>query len=165
MIQYRKSKLDALNAFIRGINFAKVSDREVRSALIRLIPAVSRGIRELEEDGKAMFEKFIGPFPEERRIAYDSANRERTEALEKYRESGSEEDGKAFSELNRRFGEDFRDLIEAVAGYDGAMKEFMDGTVGLPVEAIGADAFLDALGDQCEITADTLAMLEPIVIL
>lgn len=163
MVQFKKAKLNALDAFVRKVNFAKVSDKNVRYTLIKLIPAVSRAIKELEEDGKAMFDKFIGVFPEDKRMAYDTANRIRLEAMEKYQKSGNEEDLKAFAELNGKFSNDYKDIIEAVVSYDEAMKEFGEGDVELPVESIESEVFLDAMGDQCDITAETLDMLDPII--
>lgn len=162
-MKYTKAKLESLNTFIRGLNFAKIGDKNVRNTFLRLVPAVARLVKENEEDQKVLFEQVIGTFPADRRMAYDTANAARLDAMKKYQESNSEEDLKAFKDLNDAFLSEYKDILDAVVSYDKGIKEIMNDEVELNVEPISAEAFLDAMGDTVDVTAELLDMLSPIV--
>lgn len=164
MEKYNKSKLEALNGFIRGINFGKISDKDVRSTFVRLIPQIARRTKEIEEDRKALFEKLIEPIPEDRRKAYDEANRERLEAMEKFRKSGDAEDRKDFEAKQASFVEEYKDVLDAVDELNKAIEEIMNEETELSVDHISVDKFLDGMDGQAfEINAKTFELLDPIV--
>ena len=159
MEKYNKSKIEALDKFVKGINFSLVKDKDVRNTFVRLIPQTARRLKEIEEDKKALFEKFIEPFPEEKRIAYDKANSERLALLRK-----SEEDKKAFEDKHTAFSKDFADLIVAVDEFNRSVAAIMSEDTDLSVDAIDIMKFMDAMeGQSFDVTADTFEMLNPIV--
>ena len=164
MEKYNKSKIEALDKFVKGINFSLVKDKDVRNTFVRLIPQTARRLKEIEEDKKALFEKFIEPFPEEKRIAYDKANSERLALLRKFQETGSEEDKKAFEDKHTAFSKDFADLIVAVDEFNRSVAAIMSEDTDLSVDAIDIMKFMDAMeGQAFDVTADTFEMLNPIV--
>lgn len=164
MEKYNKSKLQALDGFVKKLNYKLIDDKEVRNTFIRLIPQTSRRLKEIEEDRKALFEKFIEVFPQDRRIAYDEANRARMDALRKFEESHSEEDKKVAEKAQNDFVSEYRDMLDAVDEFNRAVNDLMAEDTDLSVDGIDVDKFMDAMeGQDFDITADTFDMLDPIV--
>lgn len=164
MEKYNKSKIEALDKFVKGINFSIVKDKEVRNTFVRLIPQTARRMKEIEEDRKSLFAKFIEPFPEDKRIAYDNANQERLNLLRKFQETGTDEDRKAFEEKQAAFSKEFAELILAVEEYNRAVNEIMSEDTDLSVDAIDIVKFMDAMeGQSFDVTSATFELLDPIV--
>lgn len=164
MEKYNKSKLQALDGFVKKLNYKLIDDKEVRNTFIRLIPQTARRLKELDEDRKVLFEKFIEVFPQDRRIAYDEANRARMEALRKFEESRSDEDKKAAEKAQNDFVSEYKDMLEAVDEFNKAVNDVMNEDTTLSVDGIEIDKFMDAMeGQDFDITAETFEMLDPIV--
>lgn len=164
MEKYNKSKIAALDQFVKSINYSLIKDKEVRNMLIRLIPQTARRLKEIDEDRKALFEKFIEVFPQDRRIAYDEANRARMEALRKFEESHSDEDKKVAEKAQNDFVNEYKDMLEAVDDFNKAVNEIMNEDTDLSVDSVDIEKFMDAMEDQSfDITAETFEMLDPLV--
>ena len=164
MEKFNKSKLQALDGFVKRLNYKLIEDKEVRNTFIRLIPQTSRRLKEIEEDRKALFEKFIEVFPQDRRIAYDEANKARMDALNKWHETNSDEDKKVAEKAQNDFVNEYRDMLEAVDEFNKAVNEVMNENTDLSVDGIDIDRFMDAMeGQDFDITAETFEMLDPIV--
>ena len=164
MEKYKKSKLEALDKFVKGLNYSIIPDKEVRNTFVRLIPQTARRLKEIEEDKKSLFEKFIEVIPQEKRIAYDEANRERMDAYKKYEESRSEEDRADFEAKQSALVSEYADILSAVDQFNQAVNEVLADDTDLSVDGIEIDRFLDAMeGQEFSVTADTFEMLNPIV--
>jgi len=163
MEKFKKSKLESLNSFIKELNFAKITDRKIRTTFIKLIPAVSRALNEFEEDKKKMFETIINTIPEDRRIAYDKDNMNRNELFKKFQDSQSLDDWNEFAKVNDKFNEDYKEIIEAVNQYQEAVNSLADEEVEFSVDSIDANDFVDAMTGLSEITTETFDLLYPIV--
>lgn len=164
MLNYTKAKLKDLDAFIKGLNFAKVSDKDVRNTFIRLIPQVARRMKEMDEDKKALFSRIVESIPEERRKAYDEANHERMEAMERFKKTGSELDRANFESKESAFVNEYKDVLPVVDEFVKAVNDLEAGTTELSVEHIPVEKFLDSMqGQDIEVNAKTFELLEPIV--
>lgn len=164
MEKYNKSKIAALDQFVKSINYSLIKDKEVRNMLIRLIPQTARRLKEIEEDRKALFEKFIEVFPQDRRVAYDEANRARMEALRKFEESHSDEDKKVAEKAQNDFVNEYKDMLEAVDDFNKAVNDIMNEDTDLSVDSVDIEKFMDAMeGQSFNVTAETFEMLDPLV--
>lgn len=164
MEKYNKSKIAALDQFVKSINYSLIKDKEVRNMLIRLIPQTARRLKEIEEDRKALFEKFIEVFPQDRRVAYDEANRARMEDLRKFEESHSDEDKKVAEKAQNDFVNEYKDMLEAVDDFNKAVNDIMNEDTDLSVDSVDIEKFMDAMeGQSFNVTAETFEMLDPLV--
>ena len=164
MEKYNKSKIAALDQFVKSINYSLIKDKEVRNMLIRLIPQTARRLKEIAEDRKALFEKFIEVFPQDRRVAYDEANRARMEALRKFEESHSDEDKKVAEKAQNDFVNEYKDMLEAVDDFNKAVNDIMNEDTDLSVDSVDIEKFMDAMeGQSFNVTAETFEMLDPLV--
>lgn len=164
MEKYNKSKIAALDQFVKSINYSLIKDKEVRNMLIRLIPQTARRLKEIEEDRKALFEKFIEVFPQDRRVAYDEANRARMEALRKFEESHSDEDKKVAEKAQNDFVNEYKDMLEAVDDFNKAVNDILNEDTDLSVDSVDIEKFMDAMeGQSFNVTAETFEMLDPLV--
>lgn len=164
MEKYNKSKIAALDQFVKSVNYSLIKDKEVRNMLIRLIPQTARRLKEIEEDRKALFEKFIEVFPQDRRVAYDEANRARMEALRKFEESHSDEDKKVAEKAQNDFVNEYKDMLEAVDDFNKAVNDILNEDTDLSVDSVDIEKFMDAMeGQSFNVTAETFEMLDPLV--